>query len=476
MQPDTDPIHIFKRTLNLIERHIEREHDEPVAPFLPPDALAEHIDTTIPSAGATTDDVFQRLDQILAATPRTTTRSFFNQLFAGRDPVAQAGEILASVLNSSMYTYKAAGPHALIERSLTAHMASKLGLHQGEGVFCPGGSLANFCGMLMARDAKLPRARDEGIAANGADRLTMYTSDLSHYSIPKNANMMGIGRDRCRRVPTDERGRIIPAELSSAIRDDLDNGFTPFMVNATAGTTVLGAFDPIDPIADVCERFDLWLHLDGCLGCSAILSTDNKHLLQGSHRAHSVTWNAHKMMGVPLPCSVVLTRDIGPLHTTFNQTATYLFQSDEDFYNLGTMSIQCGRRNDALKLFAAWLHHGDTGYDKRITHLFDLTRHAADLARDHPDITLSKQPESVTCCFEVTGKSSEAICQTLRERGDAVVGFAIVDGRKVIRLACVNAENTTADIDDFFNRTLDAARDLPPADNAVSHEQAGATA
>jgi sulfinoalanine decarboxylase/sulfinoalanine decarboxylase/aspartate 1-decarboxylase len=164
---------------------------------------------------------------------------------------------------------------------------------------------------------------------------------------------------------------------------------------------------------------------------------------------------------------VILTRERGVLHDTFKQSASYLFQSDEDEYNMGTMSIQCGRRNDALKLFAAWMHHGDAGYDRRITHLFDLASHAASIVEAEPGMTLSKPPESMTVCFEVDGKPSDELCERLRRDGLEVVGFAHVDGRRVIRLACVNAAATTADIDRFFEHLRAAADDCPDGDNAL---------
>lgn len=456
----------IRRAFELIDRHLDRERDEPVAAFRAPAELEREIDTGIPMRGMTPDELDRRLDAVLAATPRTTTTSFYNQLFSGRDAAATAGELLASVLNTSMYTYKAAGPHALIERSLTGHMCTKLGYEKGEGVFAPGGSLANFCGMLMARDAVFPGSKDEGILGQ---KPVLYTSELCHYSIPKNAHMMGLGRNAVRKIACDERGRMRPDALEDRIRADRDAGMTPFMINATTGTTVLGAFDPVADLADIAERHGIWLHVDGCLGASAALSSKHRHLMAGTERADSVCWNAHKAMGVPLSCSAILTREIGKLFDTFNQTATYLFQSDEDVYNMGNMSIQCGRRNDALKLYAAWLHHGDDGYDRRITHLFDLAQHAASIVKDDPAITLTKEPESFTVCFEVTGKPSDALCERLRRAGTSIVGFAHVDGRRVIRLACVNASATAGDIEAFFDHLREVARDCPDGDNAVEH-------
>lgn len=464
-------IEILRRTFGLLEGHVRRESEEPVASFREPGELAAALNLKLPEGGASLDEVFASLDGVLAATPRTTTTRFFNQLFSGRDAVATAGEVLASAINTSMYTYKAAGPHALIERLLTEHMCRKFGFDEGEGVFAPGGSLANFCAMLMARDRAFPDSRDEGFA-DGVSPV-MYTSRLSHYSIPKNANMMGIGRRRVRMIEVDDRGRMRPDALEAAIRADVEAGATPFMINATSGTTVLGAFDPLEELADLAERYGVWLHVDGCLGASAILSSKHRRLLKGSERADSICWNAHKAMGVPLSCSAILTRERGKLFETFNQTATYLFQSDEAFYNMGTMSIQCGRRNDALKLFAAWMHHGDAGYDRRITHLFDLAQHAADIVRNDPSMTLSKAPESMTVCFEVDGKPSDGLCELLRREGLDVVGFAHVEGRRVIRLACVNANATTADIDAFFDHLRRVAASCEDGDNAVESAAVG---
>lgn len=453
----------LRRTFELLQAHLRREIEEPVAPVESADDLLARLDLKV---GEPVDDerLFAALDALVAATPRTTTRRFFNQLFSGRDDFGVIGELIASFLNSSMYTFKAAGPQVILEQEITRRMAGLVGFDQGEGLFVPGGSLSNMVGMILARNAHRPDGRNAGFHG---PPMTLYASRQSHYSLPKNAGMMGLGRDHVRKIEADSEGRMRPDALRRRIQEDRDAGFDPFLVVATAGTTVLGAFDPIDEIADVAQEFGLRLHVDGALGGSVSLSERHRGLLAGSERADSFTWNAHKMLGVPLAASVILTRKRGELHGSFDEHASYLFQDAASHYEHGTMSIQCGRRNDALKFWASWKSHGDAGLAARVDHLFDLARYAADRVRSEDALVLSKAPSSVTVCFEVRGKSSEDVCERLRLEGRDLVGYGVVDDRRVIRLALVNGAMDEKDVDAFFDDVLTVAAHSAHADNTI---------
>src|SRR5690606_15494221 len=132
-------------------------------------------------------------------------------------------------------------------------------------------------------------------------------SAASHYSIRKAAGLAGLGRDGVRTVPVDAEGRMEPEALARMIEEDRATGVVPVMINATAGTTVLGAFDPLPAIADVAERARVWLHVDAAYGGSILLSPRHRGLLAGCERADSLTWDAHKLLNVPLTCSALLT-------------------------------------------------------------------------------------------------------------------------------------------------------------------------
>jgi sulfinoalanine decarboxylase/sulfinoalanine decarboxylase/aspartate 1-decarboxylase len=446
---------LLSQTLQIARDLVAAEEREPVAPYVPPEELEERLDLSL---GQPTDEthLLELMRQVADATPRTGSTRFFNQLFGGRDEVATAADMLTSVLNSSMYTYKIAGPHALIEREVARHMAARLGWRDGEGIFTPGGSMSNLTALIVARNEASPGVRETGESG----QLTVYTSRDCHYSIAKGAGIIGLGRDNVRRIPVDDRGRMRCDALRQAIRADRAAGARPAMINATAGTTVLGAFDPLRELAALAREEGVWLHVDGALGASVILSERHGGLLDGIEEADSLTWNAHKLLGVPLICSAILVRRPGLLHRHFNQSASYLFQSDEDELNFGTRALQCGRRNDAFKLWAAWKHHGDAGYGSRIDALFERARYAAEVVERSDSLVLTREPESVNVCFEVRGVPSQDVCEALRQQNRVLVGYGVVEGRRVIRLACVNPAVALADIDAFFDEVLETGERL----------------
>ena len=260
-----------------------------------------------------------------------------------------------------MYTYKAAGPMIGVEKVVLRKICDIVGWGENsDGAFAAGGSMTNFKSMLMARDAFNSKIKNEGLQQN----LTVYTSAESHYSISKNAAFAGIGRDNVRFIPTDKFGVMDMVLLEAKIQEDVDNGFHPILVNTTAGTTVLGAFDNFEEAAKICEKFNIWLHIDGAYCGSVLFSEKYKHLIKGVEKADSFSFNAHKMIGTPLTCSIIVVNDKKHLHESFSHDASYLYQTDHDEFNLGKTSLQCGRRNDALKFWTLWKSVGTRGLEK----------------------------------------------------------------------------------------------------------------
>ena len=452
----------------IAQRFVAGDIDQPVNPYRSPGDVASEFDLEFTEQGMSLESVMGEMERIIEATPRSTSRRFYNQLFGGRDAASTAADMLVPVINTSLYTFKAAGPMTMIEEVIMRHMATKLGFDtpDPEGVFTPGGSISNLLAMLLARNNACPDSRNDGISGR---TLTCYVSKDSHYSIVKNAGILGMGRSNVRLIATDRDGVMNTNLLRDAIENDINDGHQPCCVIATAGTTVLGAFDPIAACGEIAREFKVWYHVDASFGGSAILSEKYKQLLAGVELADSVAWNPHKVMGVPLSAAAFITREPGKLRASLDETADYLFQADDHAHNPGTRSIQCGRRNDALKVWAAWKHHGDNGYRDRIEHLMGLAQHCARWVDDHDQFALTREPAYINVCFEVVDKSSEAICDLLRERNELLVGHAKVDGRRIIRVPFVNGQLSTHDVEEMLELILHAANLLPESDaNNVS--------
>ncbi|KAF4788489.1 Glutamate decarboxylase 2 [Turdus rufiventris] len=239
-----------------------------------------------------------------------------------------------------------------------------------------GGAISNMYAMLIARFKMFPEVKEKGMAA--IPRLVAFTSEHSHFSVKKGAAALGIGTDSVILIRCDERGKMIPSDLERRIVEAKQKGFVPFLVSATAGTTVYGAFDPLIAIADICKKYKIWMHVDGAWGGGLLMSRKHKWKLNGVERANSVTWNPHKMMGVPLQCSALLVREEGLMQSCNQMHASYLFQQDKHYdlsYDTGDKALQCGRHVDVFKLWLMWRAKGTTGFEAQIDKCLELAEY-----------------------------------------------------------------------------------------------------
>jgi len=431
----------------LVETLLSEEEKHPVADRIESDELFDAVDLSLSKAAMIDEDFKSVLKEVLVSTPKTATNLFFNQLFGGRQGKAVLGDLLAVMLNNSMYTYKVAGPQVGIEQEIIRQSCNLIGYGaQSNGTFPTGGSMSNYMALVMARDAKDPNCRLEGMTKP----MVIYTSEESHYSNAKNASFAGIGRNNMRFVKADSAGRMIPEKLEEQILSDISNGFIPTYVNATAGTTVLGAFDPIEEIADITEKYNIWLHVDGAYCGSVIFSDAYRHLVKGVERSNSFSYNAHKMLGTPLTCSIILVNDKKHLHNSFSNDADYLYQTDGDDFNLGKTSFQCGRRNDALKFWTLWKSVGTNGLQQIVDQQFELAQVARNYVKSNPDYTLYSFDDSISICFNYKDLDPMALCTALYEHQITVVGFGSFEEDTFVRLVTINANNEAHDILNFF--------------------------
>jgi len=433
----------------------------PVVRRLSPEELGRALELELPAEGRGLECVLELAAKTLRYSVQTGHTRFTNQLFGGADPAAIVGEWIAALSNTSMYTFEAAPVGTLVELALLDKLNDFVGFSEGEGVFAPGGSISNLMCVLAARQRAFPHIKREGLRPE--DRPVMFVSEESHYSLERAGLVAGIGTDGTVLVAVDEVGRMRPEELERSIASERAKGRTPFFVAATAGTTVAGAFDPIADIADVTESQGLWLHIDGSYGASALLSRRQRGLLAGCDRADSMTWNPHKMMGVPISSSATLMRTKGSLEETLGMHADYLFHGNSDnAYDLGDRSLQCGRRVDALKLWFSWQVQGDRGFEERIDALFGQAARFRELMEERPGFRLIREQEGTNVCFRYLHREKRgaegserdlhehaatlAIRAQLAEEGSFLVNYASLDGAATFRFVAANPETGDEDL------------------------------
>ena len=441
----------LKLFTELSEFLISEEANNPVAKPIDTNILFDTIDLKLRDEPIIDSAFKDTLKEIIKSTPKTASKAFFNQLFGGRISRATLGDLLAVMLNNSMYTYKVAGVQVGIEKVILEQICDRIGYgNNSDGTIAPGGSMCNYMAMLMARDAIDSSIRNEGVTA----KLIAYTSEASHYSVTKNASFVGIGRQQVRSVKTNAKGELLAEDLEIQIQEDLNKGYLPFFVNATAGTTVLGAFDDVVSISKLCKSYNLWLHLDGAYCGSVIFSKQYKYLVKGIELTDSFSLNAHKMLGTPLGCSIIVTKNKKHLYQSFSNDADYLYQTDDDAYNLGKTSLQCGRRNDALKLWTLWKSVGNKGLEKIVDHQFKLADVARDYINSNSDYTLYSFEDSISVCFNYKGISAKTLCTKLYEHSKLMVGYGTFREDSFVRLVTINTQVDEKDIIQFF-KTLE---------------------
>nr|CAD7585515.1 unnamed protein product [Timema genevievae] len=379
------------------------DRDKKVLEFHHPADMWKLLDLEIPERGLTLQQLIDDCSKTLRYQVRTGHPRFFNQLSCGLDLVSMAGEWLTATANTNMFTYEIAPVFILMEHVVMEKMREVIGFKGGDSILAPGGSVSNLYAFLAARHKMFPYYKEKGLSSIPG-QLVMYTSDQCHYSVKSCASVGGLGTDNCIEVPSDDRGRMIPEELERLVLERKSRGHIPFFVNATSGTTVLGAFDPLEPIADICQKYRMWLHVDAAWGGGLLLSRKYRHpRLTGIERADSVTWNPHKLMGTLLQCSTIHFKEDGLLLSCNQMSADYLFMQDKLYdvrYDTGDKVIQCGRHNDIFKLWLQWRAKGTEGFEKHMDRLMDLTAYMVRKIKSMPDkFHLILEPECVNVSF-----------------------------------------------------------------------------
>lgn len=387
--------------------------------YKPPEELQGILQLNLPEKGAKQAGLIEVLRQVLRFSVNTWHQGFLDKLYASTNAPGVAAELILAILNTNVHVYQVSPALTVIEKYTGRRLASLFGLDgpRAGGISVQGGSASNTTSIVIARNNLFPSTKKDG---NGDYKFVLFTSAHGHYSIEKAAQMLGLGSSATWAVPVDKQGRMIPSELETLIQKAQQEGRTPFYVNATAGTTVMGSFDPFTEIAAICKKYNLWMHVDGSWGGSFVFSSRQRAKLASANLADSIAINPHKMLGVPVTCSFLLAADLRQFHRANTLPAGYLFHSDDDstdtaesqtdsqlatespeVWDLADLTLQCGRRADSLKLFLGWTYYGTEGYEQQVDSACDVAAYLASLVSKNPNFILVSEnpPPCLQVCF-----------------------------------------------------------------------------
>ncbi|MBW6481631.1 MAG: hypothetical protein K0B10_01090 [Vicingaceae bacterium] len=452
--------YILKQVFEKLTTYLNKES---LIDYKAPFELSDAINFAITEKGVSELEFLELINKYLDYSVNTNHPQFLNQLYSGFNFPAFIGEIFTALSNTSMYTYEVAPVATLIETEMIQLLNSYAGYMHGDGIFVSGGSNANLIAMFSARNQFLPESRYKGY--NNNIKLRAFVNEHAHYSFANAANIIGIGSESLIKIKADKNGRMIVGELEKEIIASKKRGETPFFVATTCATTLLGAYDPINEIAEICQKYQLWLHADGSFGGSIILSNKNKYLLKGIEKTDSFAWNPHKLMNIPLICSALLVKTKGTLHHNIADVdADYLFHDLNMVEDLGKKSIQCGRRVDAVKLWFAWKYYGIKGYEERIDNLIRLAQLSEQKVLNRTNLELLVPRQSFTICFRYVpeieidlNQFNLQLREELRKSGKSLVNYGYIGEKLALRLVITNGEMQEKDVSLFFEQLLETA-------------------
>jgi len=372
---------------------------------------------------------------------------------------AIAAEVLISAINSSLDTWDQSAGGTLIEQKMIDWTCNEIGFDEhADGVFTSGGSQSNMMGLLLARDHYSVEYLKHNIKQNGlppeASRFRIFVSEAGHFSIQKNAAILGLGEKAVVKVKADRTFRMNTVLLEDAIQRELKQGNIPIAVVATAGTTDFGNLDPLEAIGNIAAKYKLWYHVDAAYGCGLLLSSKHRYLLNGIELANSVTADYHKAFFQPVSSSAFLVnhkRYFG-LITHYADYLNPKDQHSDEIPNQVNKSIQTTRRFDALKLWFTLRMMGKEklgGYIEKIIETAENVAHIISTDRDFDLLNYSdlsalvfRYNPSVLHTANLT-QMNQYIKAQLLKHGDALVAGTKVHGEFYLKFTLLNPLTTT---------------------------------
>src|SRR4051794_15293227 len=434
----------------------------PVVRAAAPDVLHERLAMPPPETPTAFEEILAGLERDVLPFVGRISHPGYLAFIPGEGTWPSAlGDLIASALNIDTCWWLGASGPSMLELAVLDWLRQWVGYPEGAaGVLVSGGSAANLTALACAREARIGPMDEHAV---------VYMSDQTHSSLARAARALGFRPDQVRIIPTDERARIRPDALRSAIAADQARGDTPLTVVANAGTTATGAIDPFHELAQICREHGILLHVDGAYGAFACIADPGRDALAGMELADSITLDPHKWLYQPIELGALLVRDGSLLRRGFEISPEYLSEVEaaDLEVNFSDLGLHLTRSCRALKLWISLRFFGVAAFRAAIDTCLDLVEHAqheitasSELELMTPAslgvVTFRRHPDGIG--NEVLlDRMNAGLAEEIQRQGDVFLSTGRVGGRLVLRLCILNHSTTRVEVD----RALELAATLP---------------
>jgi len=436
--------------IDWIADYFKNIENNTVLPDIEPGIVKSKLPLDPPEKGESIDAVFSDFEKIIL--PGITHwnhpdfMAYFNSTSSGPGILA---ELLSAALNVNGMLWKTSPAATELEEVTLNWLKKMLGFPENFwGIIYDTASISSMHAIAAARERLTElKFREKGMSGRSdLPKLRLYASEHAHSSIDKGIITLGIGLDGIRKIPVDDKFRMVSHELKKAILEDRKNGWLPFCVVATVGTTSTTSIDPVKEIGEICRKENLWLHVDAAYGGIAAVIPQMKYIFEGIELADSIVVNPHKWMFTPIDLSAFYTTKPEILKRAFTLGAEYLKTSeDSEVTNYMDYGLQLGRRFRSLKLWFILRYFGVEGIKSRIAEHLRLANEFAEWIELHPDFErMAPTPFSVVC-FRAHPKNinyedalnalNEKLLDKINESGKLFLSHTKLNGKFVIRIA-----------------------------------------
>lgn len=441
------------KVIDAIVEHYDSQDDKKPIAKASRDEMDSIFSSVAPEQPADFNEVLEFvLDNVMPYSNVVTHPKFFSFVPGPSNYISTIADTLATGFNVFSGSWSNAPSASELEIITLGWLLKlfKLPAKQGGGIFTSGGSMANLTALATARKQKLGEHSTKAI---------IYLSDQAHSSNIKAIRILGFTKEQVRIIPSDYDFKMIINKLKNAIAKDRLEGFTPFCVIASAGTTNTGTVDPLNEIATICKAENLWYHIDGAYGGAAILADKGKAALKGIEKADSLTIDPHKWLFQPYEMGCLLVRNHKWLSSTFSEKPEYLRdiegnKSEINFYDYG---IQLTRRFRALKLYMSIKTFGLHAFKEAVTYTIELAEQAEDLLRKSAlwevvspanigIINFRYNPIHLSLPENEIDALNQKISEALTNSREALMVTTILLGKVVLRMCLINPRTTLNDV------------------------------